>query len=104
MDFLVEENLKAHISCWYIKKYIDEHPQQHYKELVITWLQPVCPVEPGILPQINYNLTYLNAQDYRGQMEDVKLPDLHNLQKHDHEPWLICSGLVGNYVLFLNVQ
>ncbi|XP_073350866.1 protein NATD1-like [Pagrus major] len=36
MDFLVEENLKAHISCWYIKKYIDEHPLQHYKELVIT--------------------------------------------------------------------
>ncbi|XP_036944997.1 protein NATD1-like isoform X1 [Acanthopagrus latus] len=36
MDFLVEENLKAHISCWYIKKYIEEHPHQHYKELVIT--------------------------------------------------------------------
>ncbi|XP_059204394.1 protein NATD1-like [Centropristis striata] len=37
MDFLVEENLKAHISCWYIKKYIEEHPQQQqYKELVIT--------------------------------------------------------------------
>ncbi|KAM9345989.1 protein NATD1-like [Symphorus nematophorus] len=36
MDFLVEENLKAHVSCWYIKKYIEEHPQQHYKELVIT--------------------------------------------------------------------
>ncbi|XP_042361716.1 protein NATD1-like [Plectropomus leopardus] len=35
MDFLVEENLKAHISCWYIKKYIKEHPQQDYKELVI---------------------------------------------------------------------
>ncbi|XP_074511923.1 protein NATD1-like [Sebastes fasciatus] len=36
MDFLVEENLKAHISCWYIKKYIDDNPLQLYKELVIT--------------------------------------------------------------------
>lgn len=36
MDFLVEENLKAHVSCWYIKKYIEEHPQRHYEELVIT--------------------------------------------------------------------
>ncbi|XP_029997683.1 protein NATD1-like [Sphaeramia orbicularis] len=36
MDFLVEENLKAHVSCWYIKKYIEEHPLQNYKDLVIT--------------------------------------------------------------------
>ncbi|XP_047426828.1 protein NATD1-like [Mugil cephalus] len=36
MDFLVEENLKAHISCWYIKKYIEEHPEKHYEDLVIT--------------------------------------------------------------------
>lgn len=36
MDFLVEENLKAHVSCWYIKKYIEDHPLQHYKDLVIT--------------------------------------------------------------------
>lgn len=36
MDFLVEENLKARVSCWYIKKYIEDHPLQHYKNLVIT--------------------------------------------------------------------
>lgn len=36
MDFLVEENLKAHVSCWYIKNYIEDHPLQHYKERVIT--------------------------------------------------------------------
>ncbi|KAK5601641.1 hypothetical protein CRENBAI_022683 [Crenichthys baileyi] len=36
MDFLVEENLKARISCWYIKKYIDEQPQQQYKHLIIS--------------------------------------------------------------------
>ncbi|XP_070780027.1 protein NATD1-like [Enoplosus armatus] len=36
MDFLVEENLKAHVSCWYIKKYVEDHPLQHYKELVLT--------------------------------------------------------------------
>nr|XP_033945106.1 protein NATD1-like [Pseudochaenichthys georgianus] len=35
MDFLVEEHLKAHISCWYIKKYIEDHPMKIYKELVI---------------------------------------------------------------------
>lgn len=36
MDFLVEENLKAHVSCWYIKKYIDDNPLQGYKDLIIT--------------------------------------------------------------------
>uniref|UniRef100_A0A3P8TPW8 Protein NATD1 n=1 Tax=Amphiprion percula TaxID=161767 RepID=A0A3P8TPW8_AMPPE len=36
MDFVAEENLKARISCWYIKKYIEENPQQQYKDLVIT--------------------------------------------------------------------
>ncbi|KAA8585512.1 hypothetical protein FQN60_004206 [Etheostoma spectabile] len=36
MDYLVEEKLKAHVSCWYIKKYIKDHPLQRYKELVIT--------------------------------------------------------------------
>lgn len=35
MDFLVQENLKAHISCWYIKKYIEEHPEERYGERVI---------------------------------------------------------------------
>ncbi|KAF3699778.1 Protein NATD1 N-acetyltransferase domain-containing protein 1 [Channa argus] len=36
LDFLVEENLKAHVSCWYIKKYIDDHSLQQYKDLIIT--------------------------------------------------------------------
>lgn len=35
MDFLVQENLKAHISCWYIKKFIEEHPEERYEECVI---------------------------------------------------------------------
>ncbi|KAM9744881.1 protein NATD1-like isoform 1-T1 [Menidia menidia] len=36
MDFLVQEKLKARISCWYIKKYVEDHPEQLYKELVIS--------------------------------------------------------------------
>ncbi|CAI5676366.1 unnamed protein product [Oreochromis niloticus] len=36
LDFVVEENLKAHVSCWYIKKYMKEQPQQKYKDFVIT--------------------------------------------------------------------
>lgn len=36
MDFLVEEKLKAKVSCWYIRKYIEEHPLKDYKELVIN--------------------------------------------------------------------
>eukprot|EP00064_Thunnus_orientalis_P021486 superscaffoldBa00006537_g21651 len=36
MDFLVEENLKAHVSCWYIKKYIEDNPRLGYKDLIIT--------------------------------------------------------------------
>uniref|UniRef100_A0AAQ4R7B9 Protein NATD1 n=1 Tax=Gasterosteus aculeatus aculeatus TaxID=481459 RepID=A0AAQ4R7B9_GASAC len=35
MEFLLEENLKAHISCWYIKKYIRDNPQQRYEQRVI---------------------------------------------------------------------
>ncbi|KAM8843829.1 protein NATD1-like [Spinachia spinachia] len=35
MDFLIEENLKAHISCWYIKKYIKKNPLQRYEQRVI---------------------------------------------------------------------
>ncbi|KAM4530074.1 protein NATD1-like [Odontesthes bonariensis] len=36
MDFLVEENLKARVSCWYINKYIEDHPEQPYKDRVIS--------------------------------------------------------------------
>ncbi|KAG9343685.1 hypothetical protein JZ751_013063 [Albula glossodonta] len=34
MDFVVEENLKARVSCWYIKKYIDENPTPEYKDQI----------------------------------------------------------------------
>ncbi|KAL0993347.1 hypothetical protein UPYG_G00106440 [Umbra pygmaea] len=34
MDFLMEENLKASISCWYIKKYVEENPHSDYKNLI----------------------------------------------------------------------
>ncbi|KAM4717928.1 protein NATD1-like [Anableps anableps] len=36
LDFLAEEDLKARISCWYIKKYIDEQPPQQYKDFIIS--------------------------------------------------------------------
>lgn len=36
MDFLVEDNLKAHISCWYIKKYVVENPLLGYKDRIIS--------------------------------------------------------------------
>ncbi|XP_071321149.1 protein NATD1-like [Trachinotus anak] len=36
VDFLVEENLKARVSCWYIKKYIEDHPLQQFKDCIIT--------------------------------------------------------------------
>ncbi|KAI1884266.1 hypothetical protein AGOR_G00224670 [Albula goreensis] len=35
MDFVVEENLKARVSCWYIKKYIDENPTPEYKDQIV---------------------------------------------------------------------
>ncbi|XP_053510148.1 protein NATD1 isoform X3 [Ictalurus furcatus] len=31
LDFVVEERLKASISCWYIKKYIQENPHHGYQ-------------------------------------------------------------------------
>ncbi|XP_060757458.1 protein NATD1 [Neoarius graeffei] len=31
LDFVAEENLKASISCWYIKKYVNENPHRGYQ-------------------------------------------------------------------------
>ncbi|KAK7174182.1 hypothetical protein R3I93_001391 [Phoxinus phoxinus] len=31
LDFVVEENMKARISCWYIRKYVDENPHLRYQ-------------------------------------------------------------------------
>ncbi|KAF4115479.1 protein NATD1 [Onychostoma macrolepis] len=31
LDFVVEEKLTARISCWYIRKYVDENPHLGYK-------------------------------------------------------------------------
>ncbi|CAL8271238.1 unnamed protein product [Lota lota] len=36
MDFLAEENLKAHISCWYVKKYIENNPANGYEERIVN--------------------------------------------------------------------
>ncbi|XP_056144533.1 protein NATD1-like [Lampris incognitus] len=36
MTFVVEENLKAHISCWYIKKYIEDNPLHGYEDRIIN--------------------------------------------------------------------
>ncbi|XP_029364928.1 protein NATD1-like isoform X2 [Echeneis naucrates] len=36
VEFLVEGNLKARVSCWYIQKYMEEHPQRHFKDLIIS--------------------------------------------------------------------
>ncbi|KAM8825241.1 protein NATD1-like [Synchiropus picturatus] len=36
MDFLAEEDLKARVSCWYIQKFIDEHPQNQYQDLLLN--------------------------------------------------------------------
>ncbi|KAG9349920.1 hypothetical protein JZ751_026273 [Albula glossodonta] len=35
MDFVVEEDLKAHLTCWYIQKYVKENPQPQYLERVL---------------------------------------------------------------------
>nr|XP_033770008.1 protein NATD1 [Geotrypetes seraphini] len=32
MDFVVEEDLKAHLTCWYIQKYVKENPLPRYLE------------------------------------------------------------------------
>uniref|UniRef100_A0A672RNF3 Protein NATD1 n=1 Tax=Sinocyclocheilus grahami TaxID=75366 RepID=A0A672RNF3_SINGR len=35
MDFVVEEDLKAHLTCWYIQKYVKENPHPHYLEHIL---------------------------------------------------------------------
>lgn len=37
MDFVVEEDLRAHLTCWYIQKYVKENPHPHYLEHIIHW-------------------------------------------------------------------
>lgn len=32
LDFVVEEDLKAHLTCWYIQKYVKENPLPQYME------------------------------------------------------------------------
>ncbi|KPP61711.1 hypothetical protein Z043_120166 [Scleropages formosus] len=32
MDFVVEEDLKAHLTSWYIQKFVKENPHPRYLE------------------------------------------------------------------------
>ena len=36
MDFLVEEKLRARVSCWYVKKYMEEHPEHQCRHQLIS--------------------------------------------------------------------
>uniref|UniRef100_UPI00358E11CB protein NATD1 isoform X1 n=1 Tax=Myxine glutinosa TaxID=7769 RepID=UPI00358E11CB len=36
MDFVVEENLKAHLTCWYIQKFVRDNPLPQYLERVLN--------------------------------------------------------------------
>ncbi|XP_061567616.1 protein NATD1-like [Cololabis saira] len=35
IDFVVQENLKARVSCWYIQKYMEENPDQQRQDRII---------------------------------------------------------------------
>ncbi|XP_056309186.1 protein NATD1 [Danio aesculapii] len=35
MDFVVEEDLKAHLTCWYIQKFVKENPHPQYLERIL---------------------------------------------------------------------
>ncbi|MBN3310786.1 NATD1 protein, partial [Amia calva] len=35
MDFVVEENLKAQLSCWYIKTFVEQNPLPKYRDHII---------------------------------------------------------------------
>ncbi|XP_077019445.1 protein NATD1 isoform X4 [Tamandua tetradactyla] len=32
LDFVVEEDLRAHLTCWYVQKYVKENPLPQYLE------------------------------------------------------------------------
>ncbi|MXQ93247.1 hypothetical protein E5288_WYG003614 [Bos mutus] len=32
LDFVVEEDLRAHVTCWYIQKFVKENPLPQYLE------------------------------------------------------------------------
>ncbi|XP_078426883.1 protein NATD1-like [Cetorhinus maximus] len=35
LNFIVEEDLKARISCWFVRKYVEDNPQPRYKERIV---------------------------------------------------------------------
>uniref|UniRef100_A0A8C6UBV2 Uncharacterized protein n=1 Tax=Neogobius melanostomus TaxID=47308 RepID=A0A8C6UBV2_9GOBI len=36
LDFVLEEQLKARVSCWYINRYLEENPLQSYRDRIIA--------------------------------------------------------------------
>lgn len=37
LDFVLAEDLKAHLTCWYIQKYVKENPHPQYKKHIHDW-------------------------------------------------------------------
>ncbi|XP_072339179.1 protein NATD1-like [Scyliorhinus torazame] len=35
LNFVVEEDLKMRISCWFVRKYVDDNPQPQYRERIV---------------------------------------------------------------------
>ncbi|XP_048466551.1 protein NATD1-like [Rhincodon typus] len=35
MNFVVQEDLKARVSCWFVKKYLDDNPLPKYMERIV---------------------------------------------------------------------
>ncbi|XP_068435155.1 protein NATD1-like [Clinocottus analis] len=36
LDFLLEEDLKAHVSCWYIQRHLEDNPRREYEQRVLS--------------------------------------------------------------------
>ncbi|XP_038633673.1 protein NATD1-like isoform X2 [Scyliorhinus canicula] len=35
LNFVVEEDLKMRISCWFVRKYVDDNPKPQYRERIV---------------------------------------------------------------------
>ena len=86
MDFVVEEDLKAHLTCWYIQKYVKENPQPQYFEHIYQWPH-MAPTEKRRRKRLPGDKCCVEAAACFGITGSYTIKDLPGIVKHDFE-WI----------------
>lgn len=127
MDFVVEEDLKAHLTCWYIQKYVKENPQPQYLEHISQWANmAICgrreciAVHTGVeaqqkeLPGIvelslkwTLGMTHPTAETCKSNVGSTSQSSLYYVEKKDSETVIQCitmSRFNQSGSLFISVK